>query len=64
MNDEILMTIDDLSQKTQLPVSWFYSRTRQTGPGSIPRLKLGKYLRFRWAEVEKWLAQYGGGHNE
>lgn len=48
-------TIDELSKRTKLPKSWWYSQTRQTGPGSVPRIKAGKYLRFVVAEVDFWL---------
>jgi predicted DNA-binding transcriptional regulator AlpA len=47
-------TIDDLAERWQVPKSWIYARTREKGPGSIPRVKLGKYLRFRPAEVDAW----------
>lgn len=31
-----------------------YSLTMKTGPGSLPRFKLGKYLRFRKLESINW----------
>ncbi|MCG2777338.1 MAG: helix-turn-helix domain-containing protein [Desulfobacterales bacterium] len=55
MKEKYLLTLDDLVELTQLPKSWWYTRTRQTGPGSLPVVKCGKYLRFRWDEVQKWL---------
>ena len=48
-------TIDDLVERTKLPKSWWYSRTRETCPGSVPRIKAGKYLSFLPAEVDAWL---------
>ena len=55
MKQKYLLTLDDLVELTQLPKSWWYTRTRQTGPGSLPVVKCGKYLRFRWDEVQEWL---------
>lgn len=52
---EKLLTIGELAELLNVQKSWLYSRTRQTGPGAIPRLKLGKYLRFRIQEVLDWL---------
>lgn len=52
---EDLLTIDELAEKLKVPKSWIYGNTRQTGPDSIPRIKVGKYLRFRWSEVWEWI---------
>jgi hypothetical protein len=41
-----LLTIDELAEKLKIRKSWIYSRTRIKGPGAIPCLKIGKYLRF------------------
>lgn len=54
------LTIDELAAKLKTPKSWVYSRSRETGPGSIPRIKCGKYLRFREDEVLEWIKQTGG----
>ena len=50
-----LLTINEMAEKLKVPLSWIYSRTRITGPGSIPRIKVGKYLRFVESEVIEWL---------
>ena len=52
---ENLATIDEIADFLKVPKSWLYSRTRETGPDAIPRIKVGKYLRFREAEVMAWL---------
>ena len=52
---ENLLTIEDLVKRTQLPRSWWYSRTRETGPGSLKKLKCGKCLRFKWSDVVQYL---------
>ena len=50
-----LHTVDEMSKKLKVPKSWLYSKTRETGPGAIPRLKVGKYLRFVEEDVINWL---------
>ncbi len=54
MNQELL-TIIEMAEKLRVPKSWLYSRTRETGPGTIPRVKVGKYIRFIESEVMDWL---------
>jgi excisionase family DNA binding protein len=50
-----LLTVDELASELRVPISWVYDKTRQTGPGVIPRIKVGKYLRFELNEVMGWL---------
>ena len=50
-----LLSVDELAQSLNVPKSWVYARTRETGPDSMPRLKIGKYVRFRLDEVMEWL---------
>ena len=51
-----LLTVDELAEHLKVPKSWIYSRTREKGPDSIPRIQAGKYIRFRippclWGET-------------
>jgi hypothetical protein len=52
---ESMETVDELSERWKVPKSWLYSRTRETCDGCIPRVKIGKYLRFIPQEVDDWL---------
>lgn len=54
---EQLLTLEELAQKWKVKRSWIYARTRETGPGSLPRIKCGKYLRFREKDVVAWLGR-------
>jgi len=54
-NTNIFLTIDELAERLKVPKSWIYAQTRKRGPGTIPRVKIGKYLRFQWMEIEKWI---------
>ena len=49
------LTVDELAESLKVPKSWLYSRTRETGPGAIPRIKVGKYIRFEKDRVMEWL---------
>ena len=55
MTDNSFLTIDEMAETLKVPKSWLYSRTRETGPGTIPRLKVGKYIRFEYQAVMDWL---------
>jgi hypothetical protein len=48
-------TIEELAERWRVPKSWLYGRTRETGPNAIPRMKIGKYLRFDPSKVDEWL---------
>ena len=50
--DERLIGIKEVSDLTGLPRSWLYLAT---STGTIPHLKIGKYLKFRLSEIEAWL---------
>ena len=49
------ITIDELSERWKVKKSWIYARTRESGPDALPRIKIGKYLRFDPDEVQEWL---------
>jgi len=48
-------TIDELADRWKIKKSWLYAKTRETGQNSIPKIKIGKYLRFVPEEVDGWL---------
>lgn len=52
---EQLLTVAEIASTLKVPVSWVYERTRRSGSEQIPHFKLGKYLRFHWSAVQKWL---------
>lgn len=54
---DTFLTVGELAGRLKVPTSWIYSRTRESGPNSIPRIKIGKYLRFNWPEVRDWLME-------
>ena len=54
-NRDSLLTVEEVAQLLHVPKSWVYERTRRRGPGSLPHLKLGKYLRFEVGVVREFL---------
>lgn len=52
---EQLLTVAEIASTLRVPASWVYERTRRSGGDQIPHFKLGKYLRFHWPAVQKWL---------
>jgi predicted DNA-binding transcriptional regulator AlpA len=55
--EQNLLSVDDLSETLNVPKSWVYSRSRETGPDAIPRIKVGKYVRFELDAVLAWLKE-------
>jgi len=54
MNQNFL-TVSELAERLKVQASWIYGKSRETGPGAIPRIKVGKYLRFVLDDVLAWL---------
>jgi len=50
-----LLSVDEMAETLKVPKSWLYSRTRKTGPGTIPNIRVGKYIRFELEKVLNWL---------
>ena len=55
INNESFLTVKELAKVLRVPKSWVYTRTRETGPGAIPRIVVGKYRRFILRDVLNWL---------
>jgi excisionase family DNA binding protein len=56
-----LLTVEDVAELLRVPVSWVYERTRKRGMTRIPGFRLGKYWRFREADVLAWLDRQRAG---
>ncbi len=51
---EELLTPEQLGERLKVGQPWIYRQTRER---KIPFMKAGRYLRFRWSEVEAWLRE-------
>jgi excisionase family DNA binding protein len=49
---DALLTAKEVAERLAVKESWVRSATRS---GAIPHVKLGRYQRYRWADVETWL---------
>ncbi len=62
--------VTQLSEDLGVPKTWIYDRTRNDGPGVIPHLKFGKYVRFdpESDAFQQWLKDHefgvGSGLND
>ncbi|MGO9021405.1 MAG: helix-turn-helix domain-containing protein [Syntrophobacteraceae bacterium] len=56
--EQALVDINSMAEILGIKPSWLYSETRKRG-GTIPVLRVGKYLRFDPAEVIEWLKNQG-----
>lgn len=61
IDQEQLWDVKDVAKYMKVTESTIYGHTRQTGPHSIPRLKVGRHLRFVKNEIDIWLDSNRGG---
>jgi excisionase family DNA binding protein len=58
-NAAALLTPAQLAERLAVPVSWIREKTRKRArvrdEDALPVVRLGKYVRFRWSDVEAWL---------
>ncbi len=50
-----LLTPQELADTLKVPLSWVYSRSRQKGKNTIPKIRAGRYLRFVAQDVLAYL---------
>jgi len=48
-----LVTVDELARLLSVPRSWVYQRT---AAGTIPLVRVGRYVRFDVGRVMRWLS--------
>ena len=54
---EEILTINELAERLKIKPSWIYAKTMERGEGTIPKIKVGKYIRFDESEVLQWLKE-------
>lgn len=52
-----LLTVEELAEHLGVKTSWVYSHVRRRSRDRIPAVRLGKYWRFRLADVDRWLEE-------
>ena len=53
-----LLDSNELAEYLNVPKSWVYEKTRDKTKGSIPRVMVGKYVRFNIQDVLEWLNRH------
>ena len=53
-----LLTVRQVAELLQVPVSWVYGRMRKRSFERLPGYRLGKYWRFDREEVLAWVARH------
>jgi excisionase family DNA binding protein len=57
----VLLTPAQLAERLSVPVTWIREKTRERARvrdvDPLPVVRLGKYCRFNWSDVEAWLAR-------
>ena len=52
-----LLTHEEIAARLKVPASWVYEKTRKRCQNPIPSIPMGRYIRFDWDAVVKWLEQ-------
>lgn len=52
---EPILIIAQVAERLQIEPSTVYELTRRRNRHRLPALRVGKFLRFRWSEIEHWL---------
>ncbi len=54
-DNEKVFTVSDLAEYLKVEESWIY---KQVSLRAIPFFKLGKYVRFRKSEIDRWITKH------
>jgi hypothetical protein len=60
-----LLTAEELGARLKVKTSWVFEQTRtrakvrNKNKVPLPCIHMGKYLRFSWAAVSRWLTENG-----
>ena len=60
LRPEDILTPEELAARLKVRKSWVYEQTRSRNRNPLPRLNMGRYLRFDWSKVVEWLTQEKG----
>jgi excisionase family DNA binding protein len=53
-----LLTPDEVATRLKVRKSWVFEKTRRRSQDPLPCLRIGRYIRFNWPDVEQWLARH------
>jgi|SRR5580704_15486519 predicted DNA-binding transcriptional regulator AlpA len=55
-----ILTLAELAERLKVSERWVYEESRRRWLNPLPRIRIGRYLRFDWLEVSAWLRQKSG----
>jgi excisionase family DNA binding protein len=57
LKPENILTVEELAKRLKTSKNWVYEKTRDRGQYGepLPVLKMGRFLRFDWEDVSRWL---------
>lgn len=55
--DEVLLTVEEVAPLLRVRPQWLYAAVKR---GDFPHVRVGRYIRFRKADVDEWIKL--GGH--
>jgi predicted DNA-binding transcriptional regulator AlpA len=57
-NEQTLLTEHELAARLNINVQTLRRQRRMGGPDAIRHIKIGKSVRYRWADVEEYLERH------
>jgi hypothetical protein len=64
LRPEDILTPEELAARLKVRKSWVYEQTRSRNHRKpLPRLNMGRYLRFDWTKVVEWLTEGEDSHS-
>jgi len=56
-----ILTIAELAERLKVSERWVYEKSRRRCINPLPRIRIGRYLRFDWTTVSAWLRRQERG---
>lgn len=50
-----ILTLAELAERLKVSERWVYEKSRRRCQNPLPAIRIGRYLRFYWADVSAWL---------
>lgn len=57
VSPEDILTPQQLADRLQVSLTWVREKMRHRAKHPLPAIRLGRYLRFNWADIEVWLEE-------
>ena len=62
LDDDALLTAEDVAHKLQVPISWVYGCIRGRSRHPLPHLRIGRYVRFEEVAVREYIESSRRGY--